>query len=214
MTAWRRRAHTAADGCRGRPRFPLDVRGGRPYKLASITPTLIGGFMSEIHSSVVQLSKMLKNLDSWLDKAVAHAEKKKFDPSVYLEARLAPDMFPLTRQIQAACDGAKFLAARLSGKEAPKHPDTEKTLDELRARIRSVIEYLATFKASDFDGAEQRVIPLGFMPGKGLSASEWRLGFNLPNTYFHICMSYAILRHNGVELVKGDYIGALDIKSL
>lgn len=170
--------------------------------------------MSEIHSSILQMSRMLKNLDSWLDKAVAYAEKKKFDPSVLLEARLAPDMFPLTRQIQSACDGAKFLAARMAGKDAPKHPDNEKTLDELRARIRNVIEYLATFKASDFDGADQRMIPLGFMPGKGLAAGEWRNGFNVPNTYFHLCMAYAILRHNGVELAKGDYLGAIDIKSL
>jgi hypothetical protein len=170
--------------------------------------------MSEIHRSVVQLSKMLKNLDAWLDKAVAHAEKKKFDPAVLLESRLAPDMYPLTRQIQAACDGAKFLAARLSGKEPPKHPDTEKTVDELRARIRSVIEYLATFKASDFEGGEQRMIPLGFLPGKGLAGEEFLHAFNLPNTYFHVCMAYAILRHNGVELVKGDYIGSLDVKSL
>jgi uncharacterized protein len=170
--------------------------------------------MSEIHSTVVQLSKMLKNLDGWLDKAVALAEKKKFDPAVLLESRLAPDMYPLTRQIQAACDGAKFLAARLSGKEPPKHPDTEKTLDELRARVRSVIEYLATFKDGDFEGGDQRVIPLGFMPGKGLAGSEFRHAFNLPNTYFHLCMAYAILRHNGVELAKGDYIGSLDIKSL
>lgn len=90
--------------------------------------------MSEIHTSVVQLSKMLGNLDNWLEKALNHAEKKKFEPSVLLEARLAPDMYPLRQQIQTACDGAKFLAARLAGKEAPKHPDTETSFEQLRAR--------------------------------------------------------------------------------
>ena len=169
--------------------------------------------MSEIHTSVVQLSKMLGNLDSWLEKALNHAEKKKFEPSVLLEARLAPDMFPLKQQIQTACDGAKFLAARLAGKEAPKHPDTETTFEQLRARIRTVREYLAGFSAEDFKDAEARVVPLPFIPGKGLSASDFRHQMNLPNTYFHLCMAYAILRNNGVELAKGDYIGALDLKS-
>src|SRR5215813_3561298 len=102
--------------------------------------------MSNAHASVVQLTKMLKNLDAWLDKAVAHAEKKGFDISVLLESRLAPDMRPLMFQIQSACDGAKFCAARLSGKEAPKHPDTETTLEQIRPRIKAVIEYCSGFK--------------------------------------------------------------------
>jgi hypothetical protein len=170
--------------------------------------------MSEIHLTVVQQSKMLENLDSWLKKAEEYAKQKNFDPNVLADARLAPDMYPLTRQVQAACDGAKFLAARLSGKEPPKHPDTERTIEELHARIHTVRAYLKTFSARDFEGAQNRVIPLSFMPGKGLSADDFRLQMNLPNTYFHVCMAYAILRHNGVPLGKNDYIGSMDLKSV
>ena len=170
--------------------------------------------MSESYSAVLQLSKMLGNLDNWLEKALAHASKKGFEPSVLLESRLAPDMYPLVRQIQAACDGAKFLAARLSGKEAPKNPDTERTFEEARARIRVTREYLATFSAADFEEQDARLVPLAFLPGKGLVAQDFRQQMNLPNTYFHLCMAYAILRHNGVDLTKTDYIGSLDLKSL
>jgi hypothetical protein len=170
--------------------------------------------MSEIHTTVVQLSKMLQNLDSWLTKATEYAQQKKFDPNVLVDARLAPDMYPLSRQVQAACDGAKFLAARVSGKEPPKHPDTERTIDELHARIRSVREYLGTYSARDFEGAASRMVPLPFVPGKGLAARDFLEQMSLPNTYFHVCMAYAILRHNGVPLGKTDYIGALELKDV
>jgi hypothetical protein len=170
--------------------------------------------MNEAHAAVVQLTKMLKNLDRWLDKAVEHAEKKSFDPEVLLSARLAPDMYPLMRQLQAACDGVKFLAARLAGKDAPKHPDTETTLEQIRSRLRAVVEYAESFEAKDFAEAESRVVPLGFMPGKGTKAGEYRLAMASPNTYFHIVTAYAILRHNGVPLGKIDYIGSLDIQDL
>src|SRR5262249_20265319 len=149
--------------------------------------------------------------DAWLDKAVAHAQKKNFDINVLLQSRLAPDMMPLMFQIQSACDGAKFCAARLSGKEAPKHPDTETTLDQIRPRIKAVIEYCSGFKESDFAGADGRKVPLGFMPGKGLAANDYLNELQLPNTYFHFTMAYAILRHNGVELGKQDYLGSLNI---
>jgi hypothetical protein len=168
--------------------------------------------MSDNHCSVVQLSRMLQNLDNWLVKATEHANKKKFDPQVLLEARLAPDMYPLVRQVQAACDGAKFLAARLAGREPPKHPDTERTMEELHGRIRNVREYLATFSPADFNSDHARVIPLPFLPGQGLSASDYLHQMSLPNAYFHVCMAYAILRHNGVDLTKTDYIGSLDVK--
>jgi hypothetical protein len=170
--------------------------------------------MSSYYADVLQAAKMLKNLESWLDKAEAHAKQKKYDPAVLLQARLAPDMYPLTRQIQGACDGAKFLAARLSGQEPPKHPDSEQTLEELRTRIHTVLAYLETFKQSDFAGAETRVVPLGFMPGKGLLAGDFLREMNLPNTYFHLCMAYAILRHNGVDLGKIDFIGSLNLREL
>ena len=157
---------------------------------------------------------MLGNLDNWLEKALAYADKKGFEPSVLLESRLAPDMYPLMRQIQAACDGAKFLAARLAGKEPPKHPDTERTFEEARTRIRVVREYLGSFGIADFPEQEAHLIPLPFLPGKGLTTPDFRQQMNLPNTYFHLCMAYAILRHNGVDLTKTDYIGALDLKAL
>jgi hypothetical protein len=118
---------------------------------------------------------------------------------------------PLVRQIQSSCDGAKFFCARLSGKDPPKHPDTEKTVEELHARIKTVIEYCSSFKESDFNGAEERAVPLGFMPGKGVRGKDFVNEMNIPNTYFHLCMAYAILRHNGVELGKTDYIGSLNL---
>ena len=167
--------------------------------------------MSEAHRTVVQLTKMLQNLSNWLDEAAAYAEQKKFEPAVLLESRLAPDMFPLMRQLQGACDGAKFLAARLAGKDPPKHPDTEKTLDEIRARMRAVIEYCSSFKESDFAGWEARKIPLPFLPGKGCTASVYLTEMNVPNTYFHLAMAYAILRNNGVQLGKVNYLGAFDL---
>ncbi len=167
--------------------------------------------MSNAHATVVQLTKMLKNLDAWLDKAVEYANKKKFDPNVLLQSRLFPDMQPLMFQIQASCDGAKFCAARLSGKEAPKHPDTETTLEQIRPRIKAVIEFCSSFKESDFAGVESRTIPLGFMPGKGLKASDYLDELQVPNTYFHFTTAYAILRHNGVELGKQDFLGSLKI---
>jgi hypothetical protein len=170
--------------------------------------------MSESYESVKQLSKMLENLEHWLDKGVEHATEKKFDPNLLLQARLAPDMYPLTRQVQAACDGAKFLAARLSGKEPPKHPDTEQTLEELRTRIRTVRAYLAEFREEDFANAATRMVPLGFLPGKGVLGDDFRREMNMPNTYFHLCMAYAILRHNGVELGKVGFIGSMNLRDI
>ena len=171
--------------------------------------------MSDFHAQLVQMTKMLKNLDAWLQKGVEHAKAKKYDPALLLQARLAPDMYPLTRQVQAACDGVKFLAARVTGKDAPKHPDSDTaTLDELRARIASVLEFCSSFAAKDFEGADKRIVPLGFMPGKGMAAGDFVREMNVPNTYFHITMAYAILRHSGVELGKQDFIGSMNLRDL
>lgn len=168
--------------------------------------------MTDFHAELVQMMKLLQALDGWLEKAKLHAEAKAFDPAVLLQARLAPDMYTLSRQIQAACDGVKFLAARTAGKEPPKHPDSDTlSLDELRARVRSVLEYTGGFTAKDFEGAAQRVVPLGFMPGKGLAAADFVREMNVPNTLFHLCMAYAILRHNGVPLGKQDFISSLKL---
>jgi hypothetical protein len=170
--------------------------------------------MSQVLASITQFKKMLTNLDGWLRKAEAHAKAKSFDPNVLLAARLAPDQYPLVRQVQVSCDTAKFAAARLSGKDAPKHPDTEQTVDELHARISSVVTYLETFVAKDFDGAETRLVKLTFMEGKGLAGTDYLVETATPNFYFHVAHSYAILRHNGVDLGKADYIGSLPIRDL
>ena len=159
--------------------------------------------------AVLQMKKMLVNLDRWLEKGVEHAKKKSFDPNVLASSRLAPDMYPLTRQVQAACDAAKFAAARLAGKEAPKHEDKEQTIDELRARIKTCTSYLDTLVEADFKGAETRQITLPFLEGKIISGTTYLYDLSLPNFYFHVTTAYAILRHSGVDLGKIDYIGSL-----
>src|SRR5690242_18385675 len=113
-----------------------------------------------IHVHLLEMKKLLANVDGWLAKAVAYAEAKKFEPSVLLQSRLAPDMYPLVRQIQTACDQVKFAAARTAGKQAPSHPDTETTVEELRKRVASVVAYVDEFKADDFAGAAERKVSL------------------------------------------------------
>jgi hypothetical protein len=161
---------------------------------------------------VLQMKKMLKNLDGCLDKAATFAETKKFDPEVLLQSRLAPDMFPLMRQIQSACDHAKFAAARSSGKEPPSHPDTEKTLADAKKRIATVLQYLDGFSAKDFEGMDSRKVSLPRWEGKSMAATEYFLEVSLPNFFFHVTTAYAILRHNGVELGKRDYLGPTNPK--
>jgi hypothetical protein len=159
--------------------------------------------------TITEMKKLLGQLDTWLEKAAAFAQAKKFDAAVYLTLRLAPDQFTFARQVQTACDTAKLVAARLTGKEAPSHPDTEKTLDELRARVRAVITYLSTFSAKDFEGAASRVITQPRWEGKVMSGADYFLEHGVPNFFFHLTHAYAILRHNGVELGKRDYLGPL-----
>jgi hypothetical protein len=159
--------------------------------------------------TIRQMKKMLGQLDKWLEAAAAFADSKKFDPTVYLTLRLAPDQFAFARQVQVACDTAKLVAARLAGKEAPAHPDTEQTLDELRARVRTVVTYLDGFSASDFDGAATRVITQPRWEGKVMSGFDYFVEHGVPNFFFHITHAYAILRHSGVALGKRDYLGPL-----
>lgn len=168
--------------------------------------------MSIYKATVPQFVKVLTSVDAWLEKAAAHAKAKSFDVNVLASARLAPDQYPLVRQVQSLCDTAKLSSARLSGKEAPKHPDTEQTIDELRARIASVREWIATLKEADFEGSATRGIELSFMPGKVISGGDYLNEFALPNFYFHVTTAYAILRHNGVELGKRDFLGSLNFK--
>lgn len=169
--------------------------------------------MNLYSATVPQFKRILVNVERWLDKATAFAEGKKFDPNSLLTARLAPDQFALVRQIQAVCDQCKLTAARLTAKDPPKHPDTEQTFDELRKRLHSVIAYLDTFKPSDFDGAAERLLSLPFFPeGKAMLGADYLVERQLPNVYFHASMVYAILRHNGVDLGKADFIGQVTYK--
>lgn len=162
--------------------------------------------------TVPQFSKMLHNLSRILDKAQAFADVKKIDSSVLLTSRLAPDQFPLGRQIQIACDTAKLGASRLTGKEAPVHEDKEVTLPEFKARIESVLGYLQTFKAEDFKDAADRKITQPRWEGKWLTGKEFAHEHAIPNIYFHVTTAYAILRHNGVEIGKKDYLGEMPYK--
>lgn len=157
--------------------------------------------------TVPHFDKSLQNVDRWIDKAIDFSKAKKFDANDLLTSRLAIDQFPLLRQVMSVCDQAKLVCARVTGKEAPVHPDTEKTWDELRARIRSVREYLKTYRPADFEGAETRKVTLAWMPGKYLTGKDYVMEFALANFSFHLVHVYAILRHNGVELGKGDFIG-------
>jgi len=162
--------------------------------------------------TVTQFIRMLQNLSQCLDKAAVFAEGKKIDGEVLLLSRLAPDQFHLLRQVQIACDTAKAGAARLAGKEPPAHADDEKTLADAKARIEKVISYLQGFKAEDFEGAEERHITQPRWAGKYLSGGEFALMHLVPNVYFHVATAYAILRHNGVDVGKKDYLGAMPFK--
>ena len=164
-----------------------------------------------MHSaSVPVFVRLLGNLLKWLDKAEAHAAAKKFDASVYLGARLAPDMLPFTKQIQIACDGAKFGVARLAGVEAPKFDDTEASIDELRERIRKTISFMQSVSAAQIDGTEDKDVVIPRRDGSmTLKGEAYLTTFAMPNFYFHITTAYALLRHNGVELGKMDFLGAL-----
>ncbi len=167
--------------------------------------------MSLYELTIPAFKNTLGQIDKWLDAAVAFAAKKSFDPNVLLIARLAPDQFPLVRQIQSACDTAKFTPARLLAKDPPKHPDTEQTIDELRARIGTVQSYLDTFNAAEFAGAETRHVELSFLQGKHLLGADYVSQMQLPNFYFHASHAYAILRHNGVPLGKTDFLGHISV---
>ncbi len=162
--------------------------------------------------TIPQFTKMLRNLNGILDKGAAYADTKKFDVGVLLQSRLAPDQFNLIRQIQIACDTAKLCASRLTGKDAPAHEDTEKTIPELKARITKVIDYLNGFSAQDYKGSEEKRITQQRWEGKSLSGYEYVLQHAIPNFYFHIMTTYSILRNNGVDVGKADYLGELPFR--
>jgi hypothetical protein len=156
-----------------------------------------------------QMKKMLGQLDKWLDAAEAYAKSKSFDPDVFVGLRLAPDQFALARQVQSACDTAKFGASRLTGRDAPVFADTEKTVAELKVRVEAVIKYLDTFSAADFDSAATRVVTQPRWEGKTMTGADYFLEHVVPNFFFHLTHVFAILRHNGVNIGKRDYLGPL-----
>jgi hypothetical protein len=165
-----------------------------------------------VHASTVPyFVKLSKNMLAWLDKAEAHAKARKFDVDNFVGLRLAPDMLPFSRQIQIASDAAKNCVARLAGDEPPKWADDETTIEQLRARIRKTIEFVESVPAHRLEGAEKRdiVLPIGPDRTMRMTGEAFLQGFSIPNFFFHVTMVYAILRHGGVELGKGDYLGAL-----
>lgn len=158
--------------------------------------------------SVAVFSARLKALDSVLALAEQNAADRKIDPQVFLSARLAPDMFALTRQVQIATDHAKGAPSRLAGREVPKYEDNESSFEELHARIAKTLDHLASFSAADLDGSEERTIELR-LAGREVSMSglQYLLHAAMPNFYFHITTAYDILRHNGVPLGKATFLG-------
>jgi hypothetical protein len=185
--------------------LPIRVRLGVSSR-SRVEPSERSLAMSTFET-ISQFTRMLNNLDQWLQTATAHGQTKHFDPEVLTQARLAPDQFALVQQVQAACDAAKYAAAYLSGQTAPSHPDTEKTLSDLHARIQTCVAYLGSFKASDFAGAEERRVAPPWMEGNSVRGDQYLTRIALPNFYFHVTTAYDILRHNGVELGKRDFIG-------
>jgi hypothetical protein len=161
------------------------------------------------YAMIGQMRKQLLQVDKWLDMATAFAKERNFEPDLFLQARLTVDQFPLVRQVQTACDTVKLAAARLSGKEAPKHEDNEKTIDELHTRVRAVVEWLGGFSEADFAQAATRVITQPRWKGKSMTGADYFLEHAVPNFYFHTAHTYALLRHNGVPIGKRDYLGAL-----
>ncbi len=161
--------------------------------------------------SVKTFIRMLANLSGFIDKAMAHAEARKFDGKVLVEARLAPDMLPLASQVRIACDFAKGCSAHLAGIEPPKHEDNETTLAELKARVARCLDFIRSVKPEQLAGAEDRdithVLRTFTLNLKGL---PYLTSFALPNFYFHVTTAYDILRHNGVELGKRDFVGPLE----
>lgn len=164
--------------------------------------------ISMYQASAPRFANTLKNLSAILDKAQAHCEAKKIEPAVMGGMRLIADMFPLSRQVQIACDTAKGAMARLAGVDIPKHEDTEQTLVELKQRIAKTIDFILSLSPAKIDDSEERQVTLR-LGGKDITYTgmQYLLGFAYPNFYFHVTTAYDILRANGVELAKRDYIG-------
>lgn len=154
----------------------------------------------------------LESLKGILEKGRLHAENKKSDPANLLQSRLIADQFPLGKQIQVACDTAKLFVPRLTALTAPSNPDTESTFADYVARIESTIAFLKTVKPEDFEGYESKVISFPWNPNYVLNANEYVIQYAIPNFYFHVTTAYSILRNNGVELGKADYLSKVNWK--
>ncbi len=164
--------------------------------------------VSMYYASAPVFVRMLGNLRAILEKGAAHAAAKKFDPAVLAQGRLAPDMFALPRQVQIATDVVKGCVARLAGVDVPKYEDTEATIPDLVARIDKTIAFVKTFAPAQLDGTEEKSIVIKSPRGDlNFNGQQYLLHFVLPNMYFHIVTAYNILRHNGAEIGKQDYLG-------
>ena len=165
--------------------------------------------ISMYQASAPRFARVLRNLSAILAKAQAHAEEKKLDAAALTSYRLFPDMFPMTRQVQIACDTAKGACARLAGVEPPKHEDTEVTFAELQARIAKTLDFVESMKPAQIDGSEGREVVLKMRAGElRLKGLDYLFSHAYPNFFFHVTTAYNILRHNGVELGKRDFIGS------
>lgn len=161
-----------------------------------------------MYAQITQFTKMLHTLSRLLDKAQKHAEENKSDSAVLLNSRLSPDMLPLTRQVQMACDTSTLATSVLSSNQAPFFEDTEKTVPELKARIAKTIAYITSIKESDFNGWEARIVaPTGW--AGAFIGKDYFYQHAVPNFYFHMVTAYAILRNKGIKIGKMDYIGHL-----
>lgn len=166
--------------------------------------------ISMYQASVPTFIHSLTNLANILTKAAGYAEAKKIDPSVLVNARLAPDMFPLSKQIQIATDVVKGGAARLAGVETPSFPDTETTFAELQERVAKTIAFLKTITPTQVDGSEEKSISLKVGPNQmSFNGQDYLLQFVIPNVYFHVTTTYAILRHSGLDVGKADFLGKI-----
>jgi len=159
-------------------------------------------------ASTPRFAAMLRNLSTLIDKAEAHCAAKKIEPAALTTARLFPDMFPFTRQVQIACDTAKGAVARLAGVDIPKHEDTEQTFAELKSRIAKTLDFIESVGAGKIDGSDDKEIVLQMRSGeRRYKGMQYLLGAAYPNFYFHVTTAYNVLRHNGVEIGKSDFLG-------
>jgi hypothetical protein len=160
---------------------------------------------------IVQCTRNLRALEVWLDRAERYATAKKFDVGVLMTGRLAPDMRDFIYQVQSACDYVKGAAAWLSGETPPRHEDSEQTIDEVRARIRKTVAFAESVAEAQYAGAGERKVSLSYAPqGKVISGEDYLLQIAVPNIYFHLAIAYALLRHNGVDVGKMDFLGPID----